>query len=659
MAVTGTIVPSRIKSTSITKNAMVIAQWKIPRKAGILTLGTGRLLCTKVWDEGRKLSQIQKTHGRCTCSPWCSKMYCACANAFLNENITQTIMLMKKTSQQSWYLVLHMLPPCMWKRDEINSTFVDIGSIPQHRCCTRNSHCEIATSVWQIEPPVNATSKANCNWIGKGVNGHGSHKLRTKAMMNLLTTLLMVGTHTLNFVTTITLHCACYRRTFNVIGHNVQAKNMPWEWISHYVRDSQCYFLTFFGQNSTARLSKWIIFNEEYYCDAVPTKIEASTSNSHKNMALQLSRPSDPGVRGLASWLLLLCKSSWYSKNFVPSARLWTVICGSYGGHLSDCCSFPPLRANDSLTRYITVSCNCLGLSLPNNPCDQSSSSFSTVIGSNFFSTPTQECTLSFIKLSNVFLTDKNSLSSSSFQSSLLFSRWSWIIIKSEYNVFPGYSDPLACLTSDRNAHSAVLKFNLSKPGSSTSEFMIWKISFNSPLSIRACLQSLYKLTAHPILRSVDSANVLPVNFFCVAEERGALKRSFGTFLLEEVGLFWSLSWEMVYGTSGGVRGFGGVDLAGILSVSLSHSGMARTWLCGSSPSSESSEQLEISTPKSNFAPTLHCVDEIAPLKPTCRPVQKQGIPNHPPVLFTSRFTESHQPKISTLTQNFHSKSTQ
>ncbi len=118
--------------------------------------------------------------------------------------------------------------------------------------------------------------------------------------MNLLTTLLMVGTHTLNLVTTITLHCACYRRTFNVIRKKVQTKNLPWEWISCYVRDGWHYFLAFFGQNSTARLSKWIIFNEEYYCDAVPTKIEASTSNSHKKMALQSSRPSDPGVCGLA-----------------------------------------------------------------------------------------------------------------------------------------------------------------------------------------------------------------------------------------------------------------------------------------------------------------------------------------------------------------------
>ncbi len=49
----------------------------------------------------------------------------------------------------------------------------------------------------------------------------------------------------------------------------------------------------------------------------------------------------------------------------------------------------PPLRANVRPTRYITVSRNCLGESLPNIPCDQSSSSFSTVIGSNFFSTPT------------------------------------------------------------------------------------------------------------------------------------------------------------------------------------------------------------------------------------------------------------------------------
>ncbi len=45
----------------------------------------------------------------------------------------------------------------------------------------------------------------------------------------------------------------------------------------------------------------------------------------------------------------------------------------------------PPLRANDRPTRYITVSLNCLGLSFPNKPCDQSSSSFSTVMGSNFF----------------------------------------------------------------------------------------------------------------------------------------------------------------------------------------------------------------------------------------------------------------------------------
>ena len=62
-----------------------------------------------------------------------------------------------------------------------------------------------------------------------------------------------------------------------MIRQNVQAKNLPWEWISRYVRDGRRYFLTFFGQNSTARLSKWIIFNEQYYCDAVPTKLEAST----------------------------------------------------------------------------------------------------------------------------------------------------------------------------------------------------------------------------------------------------------------------------------------------------------------------------------------------------------------------------------------------
>ncbi len=95
--------------------------------------------------------------------------------------------------------------------------------------------------------------------------------------MNLLTTLLMVGTHTPNLVTTTALHCACSRRTFNVIRHNVHAKNLPWEWISRYVCYGQCYFLTFFGQNSTARLSKWIIINEQYYCDVAPTKFEAST----------------------------------------------------------------------------------------------------------------------------------------------------------------------------------------------------------------------------------------------------------------------------------------------------------------------------------------------------------------------------------------------
>ncbi len=77
-------------------------------------------------------------------------------------------------------------------------------------------------------------------------------------------------------------------------------KNMAWEWISHYVCDSQHYFLAFFGQHSIARLSKWIIFSEEHYCDAVPTKIEASTLNSHKKMALQSSCSSDQGICGLA-----------------------------------------------------------------------------------------------------------------------------------------------------------------------------------------------------------------------------------------------------------------------------------------------------------------------------------------------------------------------
>ncbi len=95
--------------------------------------------------------------------------------------------------------------------------------------------------------------------------------------MNLLTTLLMVGTHTPNLVTTTELHCACSRRTFNVIRQNVHAKNLPWEWISRYVCYGWRYFLAFFGQNSTARLSKWIIFNEQHYCDVAPTKFEAST----------------------------------------------------------------------------------------------------------------------------------------------------------------------------------------------------------------------------------------------------------------------------------------------------------------------------------------------------------------------------------------------
>ena len=236
---------------------------RLPQRQEYLLLQLDAFLCWKLVNEERKLPEIQNAHERCNSSPWHSKMYCACANAFLNENITQTITLMRKTSRQSQYLVLRMLPPCVSKWDEINLTFIHIESIPRHRCCTRNPRCEIAASVWQIEPPVNASSKANCNLMGEGVNGHGSHKLRTKAVMNLLTMLLMVGTHTPNLVTTTALHCACCRRTFNVIRQSVQAKNLPWEWISRYVHDGRRYFLAFFGKNSTAKLSKWIIFNEQ------------------------------------------------------------------------------------------------------------------------------------------------------------------------------------------------------------------------------------------------------------------------------------------------------------------------------------------------------------------------------------------------------------
>ena len=108
-----------------------------------------------------------------------------------------------------------------------------------------------------------------------------------------------------------------------MIRQNVHAKNLPWEWISRYVCYGWRYFLAFFGQNSTARLSKWIIFNEQHYCDVTPTKFQASTLICHKKFTLQSSCPSDPGICGLAFLSLQGLKVLSSKIKRFCAARLW------------------------------------------------------------------------------------------------------------------------------------------------------------------------------------------------------------------------------------------------------------------------------------------------------------------------------------------------